>query len=161
MTSTTLERPDKFQIGRVFNNTFAVISRNIGLCVGLWRAVFRPAAILIRLWTLAADRRGSARQSRRRGRSHRDVFRHSWITIVAGFISFFLALLLQSALVRATIEDLNGQAADLWRLHQIAVRYLLPTLGIGCSSALVPASPCWRWWCGHHLWLGWSVSVPV
>ena len=64
------------------------------------------------------------------------MFRHSWITIVAVLVSFVFALLLQSALVRATIEDLSGKQPSFGDCIRIAVRYLLPTLGIGLLVAL-------------------------
>jgi hypothetical protein len=161
MTSTTLARLDKFQIGRVFNNTFAVIGRNIGLCIGLAALFSGLPAILIRLWTqlrIDAVLQGNPGAVA----DPAAMFRYSWITIVAGFLSFILALLLQSALVRATIEDLNGKRPSFGDCIQIAVRYLLPTLGIGLLvglgaglasiALLVP---------GIILWLGWSVAVPV
>lgn len=161
MASTTLERPEKFQIGRVFNNTFAVISRNIGLCVGLAALFSGLPALVIRMLT----------QPQMDAMLHGDpsamadpklMFRNSSVSIVAGLISFILALLLQSALVRATIEDLNGKQPSFGDCIQIAIRYLLPTLGIGLLvglgaglasiALLVP---------GIILWLGWSVAVPV
>ncbi|TIP97719.1 MAG: hypothetical protein E5X61_40330, partial [Mesorhizobium sp.] len=71
-------------------------------------------------------------------------------------------LLLQSALVRATIEDLNGKQPSVGDCIKIAVGCFLPTLGIGLLAVLgaglglilliVP---------GIILWLRWSVAVPV
>jgi len=51
MTSATFARPEKFQIGRVFNNSFAVIGRNLVLCVGLAFLFSGLPAIIIRLWS--------------------------------------------------------------------------------------------------------------
>ncbi|MGX5803925.1 hypothetical protein ACWGS9_22130 [Bradyrhizobium sp. Arg314] len=90
------------------------------------------------------------------------MFRNSYITVIAGLISFVCALLLQSALVRATIEDLNGKRPSFGDCIQMAIRFLLPTLaigllvglgaGLGLMLLIVP---------GIILWLGWSMAVPV
>ncbi|RJT37254.1 hypothetical protein D3227_18885 [Mesorhizobium waimense] len=160
MTSTTLERPEKFQIGRVFNNTFAVISRNIGLCVGLAALFSGLPAILIRLWT--QPQIDAVLQNPGAAADPAAMFGSPWITIIAGLMSFVLALLLQSALVRATIEDLNGKRPSFGDCIQIAIRFLLPTLAIGLlvgiGSALAMLALIVP---GIILWLGWSVSVPV
>ncbi|TKB39551.1 MAG: hypothetical protein E5W81_27170, partial [Mesorhizobium sp.] len=125
MASTTLERPEKFEIGRVFNNSFAVIGRNIGLCLGLALLFSGLPAIILRLWSqpqidavLQGDPGAAADPS-------------MMFTVIAGLLSFVFALLLQSALVRATIEDLNGKRPTFGDCIQIAIRNLLPTLGIG------------------------------
>ena len=161
MTTATLGRSGRFEIGRVFSNTFGVITRNIGLCVGLALLFSGLPALIIRLLT----------QPQIDAMVHQDpaamadpsaVFRNSYITIIAGLISFVCALLLQSALVRATIEDLNGKRPSFGDCIQIAIRFLLPTLaigllvglgaGLGLMLLIVP---------GIILWLGWSMSVPV
>ena len=161
MTTATLGGADKFRIGRVFNNSFAVLGRNIGLCLGLALLFSGLPALVIRMLTqpqidaiLQGDPGAAANPAA--------MFGNPWITISASLISFVLALLLQSALVRATIEDLNGKRPTFGDCIQIAVRFLLPTLGIGLLVALgaglasiallVP---------GIILWLGWSVAVPV
>jgi len=118
-------------------------------------------ALLIRLWTqpqidamMQRDAGAMADPSA--------MFRNSYITIIAGLLSFVCALLLQSALVRATIEDLNGKRPSFGDCIQIAIRFLLPTLaigllvglgaGLGLMLLIVP---------GIILWLGWSMAVPV
>jgi multisubunit Na+/H+ antiporter MnhG subunit len=161
MTSATFARPEKFQIGRVFNNSFAVIGRNVVLCVGLALLFSGLPTVVMQLWTesriqaIVAVDPGIAADPL-------FAFRNSWVSFVAIFVSSIFALLLQSALVRATIEDLNGKRPTFGDSLQIAVRFLLPTLGIGFLVALgsglamialvVP---------GIILWLGWSVSVPA
>ncbi|MBZ9869016.1 hypothetical protein LB515_26880 [Mesorhizobium sp. CA15] len=161
MTTATLGRPGRFEIGRVFSNTFGVIGRNLGLCVGLAALFSGLPALLIRLWTQPQI---DAMMQRDPGTMADPgaMFGNSYITIIAGLISFVCALLLQSALVRATIEDLNGKRPSFGDCIQIAIRFLLPTLGIGLLVGLgagiglmlliVP---------GIILWLGWSMSVPV
>lgn len=161
MTTATLGRPGRFEIGRVFSSTFGVIGRNIGLCVGLALLFSGLPALLIRLLTqphidamLQRDPSTMADPSA--------VFRNSYISVIAGLFSFICALLLQAALVRATIEDLNGKRPSFGDCIQIAIRFLLPTLaigllvgigaGLGLLLLIVP---------GIILWLGWSMSVPV
>jgi multisubunit Na+/H+ antiporter MnhG subunit len=161
MTSATFARPEKFQIGRVFNNSFAVIGRNVVLCVGLALLFSGLPTVVMQLWT---ESRMQAIVAVDPGIAADPLFafRNSWVSFVAIFVSSIFALLLQSALVRATIEDLNGKRPTFGDSLQIAVRFLLPTLGIGFLVALgsglamialvVP---------GIILWLGWSVSVPA
>ena len=161
MPTATLGRPGRFEIGRVFSSTFGVIGRNIGLCVGLALLFSGLPALLIRLLTqpqidamLQRDPSTMADPSA--------VFRNSYISVIAGLFSFICALLLQAALVRATIEDLNGKRPSFGDCIQIAIRFLLPTLaigllvgigaGLGLLLLIVP---------GIILWLGWSMSVPV
>ncbi|RWN56785.1 hypothetical protein [Mesorhizobium sp.] len=161
MVSTTLERPDKFRIGRVFNDSFAVISRNIGLYLGLALLFSGLPATVLRLWT-ESTLSGTALGDPTAVADPSMMFWNSSVGIAAGLVSFILSLLLQSALVRATIEDLNGKRPSFGDCIQIAIRYLLPTLGIGLLvvlgaglaslALLVP---------GIILWLGWSVAIPV
>ncbi len=156
-----MERPEKFQIGRVFNNCFAVIGRNIGLFLGLALLFSGLPALIFRLWSesriaamLKVDPKALTDGSM--------VFRNSTFSIVAVLVIVVLAFLLQSSLVRATIEDMNGKRPSFGDCIQIAIRYLLPTVGVGLLVALgagiasiallVP---------GIILWLGWSVAVPV
>ncbi|UVK37450.1 hypothetical protein LHFGNBLO_004493 [Mesorhizobium sp. AR10] len=162
MTSTTLERSEKFQIGRVFNNSFAVISRNIGLCLGLALLFSGLPAFVLQLWNQAHMESILADPNAIALADSNTVFRDSLISFAVAIIYFVLSLLLQSALVRATIEDLNGKRPAIGDCLRIALRCLLPTLGIGLLVALgsglaaiallVP---------GIILWLGWSVAVPV
>lgn len=161
MTTATLGQPGRFEIGRVFNITFGVITRNIGLCIGLALLFSGLPSLLIRLWT----------QPQVDAMLHRDpgsmvdpsaALSASYIGVVAGVVSFICALLLQSAFVRATIEDLNGKRVSFGDCVQIAIRFLLPTLAIGVLATMglsigfmlliVP---------GVILALGWSMSVPV
>lgn len=161
MTTATLGRPGRFEIGRVFNSTFAVIMRNIGLCVGLGLLFAGLPTLLIRLWTqpqMEAVMNGDPSAMA----DPNAVLRNSYLSILAGLISFVFTLLLQSSLVRATIEDLNGRRPSFGDSVQIAIRFLLPTLAIGLlvgiGSALAMIALIVP---GIILWLGWSMSVPV
>jgi hypothetical protein len=145
----------------VFNSTFGVITRNIGLCVGLALLFSGVPTFLFQLWS-DAHMAGLASGDPSGLNDPNAVMRDSVFTVVFALVYFMLSLLLQSALVRATIEDLNGKRPAFGDSVQIALRCLLPTVGIGILVAigvglasvalLVP---------GIILWLGWSVSVPV
>ncbi|MER8648988.1 MULTISPECIES: hypothetical protein [unclassified Mesorhizobium] len=161
MTSATFARPEKFQIGRVFNNSFSVIGRNVVLFVGLSVLFAGVPAVILRLWT---ESRMQALLTANPGAAADPalVFSNIWVTLPASFIASLFVLVLQSALVRATIEDLNGKRPTLGDCLQIAIRYFLPTLAIGLLvglgaglAALALLVP------GIILWLGWSVAIPV
>lgn len=163
MTSATLGRPGRFEIGRVFNTTFGVITRNIGLCVGLALIFSGVPAFLFQLWNETHVANLAAGDPSNLALNNPELaIRDSLLTVVFALVYFLLSLMLQSALVRATIEDLNGKKPDFGDSVQIAIQCLLPTIGIGILVALgaglasllllVP---------GIILWLGWSVSVPV
>ena len=161
MTTATLGQPGRFEIGRVFNNTFGVIGRNIGLCVGLAALFSGLPAFLIRLWQ-QPQLDAMLRHDPAAMPDPSAMFGNTAASVVGGLIAFVLALLLQAALMRATIEDLNGKRPSFGDCIQIAIRFLLPTLavgllvglgaGLGLILLIVP---------GIILWLGWSMSVPV
>jgi hypothetical protein len=161
MTTATLGQPGRFEIGRVFNSTFGVITRNIGLCVGLALLFSGLPALVIRM----------LQQPQIDAMLHRDptamadpnaMLRNSYISIIGGLVSFVLAMLLQSALVRATIEDLSGKRPTFGDCIGMAIVFLLPTVGIsllvGLASVIAMIALVVP---GIILWLGWSMSVPV
>ncbi|RUV75343.1 MAG: hypothetical protein EOR30_21475 [Mesorhizobium sp.] len=167
MVSTTLERPGKFRIGRVFNDSFAVISRNPGLLVGLAALFSGLPTLVFQLWALsrlapftAADPAASFDPSTL-GEPNL-MASYSAITIGFGLVSYILSLLLQASLVRATIEDLNGKQPSFGDCVAKAVSFLLPTFAIallvglgvvlGLMLLIVP---------GIMLALRWSVAVPA
>ena len=133
MTSLAQDRPEKFRIGRVFNDSFAVIGRNLGflaVVVGLFSTL---PALLYNLWNLsrvaAMVDPGSAGNAAAFETSAMEDY--SALSIVASLIIFVLALLVQAVLVRAAIEDLNGKRPVIGDCIQIALRSFFPTLGIG------------------------------
>ncbi|WP_244602729.1 glycerophosphoryl diester phosphodiesterase membrane domain-containing protein [Mesorhizobium delmotii] len=155
MVSTTLERPDKFRIGRVFNDSFAVISRNIGLCLGLAVLFSGLPTLLYQLWLwqwAIGTETGTPEFSAQR----------VIVTIFVVLASMVLAAILQATLVRAAIEDLSGKRPSMGDSLKMAIPLLLPVIGIavlvslgaglGFMLLIVP---------GIILWLRWSVAVPV
>ncbi|MBA1144831.1 hypothetical protein [Mesorhizobium neociceri] len=131
MTSLTQERPEKFRIGRVFSNSFAVIGRNLGflaVVVGLFSTL---PALLYNLWNLS--RVATMVNVRVGGNAFETSAMESYsaVSVIASLIIFVLALLVQAALVRGAIEDLNGKRPVIGDCIQIALRSFFPTLGIG------------------------------
>ncbi|RWM69770.1 MAG: hypothetical protein E5X83_22040 [Mesorhizobium sp.] len=162
MASMVLEQPDRFRIGRIFGASFAVIGRNPLLCLGL-------ALLFSGLPSLVFDLRMQAPETDIAVGDPEDaiiglgmVSRDSVITSEFLLMSFVLDLLLQSSLVRATIEDPNGKQPSIGDCIKIAIGCFLPTLGIGLLVVLgaglglillvIP---------GIILWLCWLVAVPV
>lgn len=155
MTSATFARPEKFQIGRVFNNSFSVIGRNVGLCLGLAVLFSGLPTFLYQLWiwnSATGIETGPPEFSGQR----------VMVTITAVVVSMALAAILQAALVRAAIEDLNGKRPSIGDCIGTAFSLLLPVIGIavlvslgmmlGLILLIIP---------GIILWIRWSVAVPV
>lgn len=130
MASTASARLEKFQIGRVFNNTFAVIDRNPGLMIALAALFLVLPAVALNLsnhWNggpngyIATPPLGAKWV----------IMSSSFLSLVLSLIYFVCALLFQSSLVQATIEDLNGKRPAIGDCIQIALRSIFPTLGVG------------------------------
>jgi uncharacterized membrane protein len=155
MTSAALTRPESFQIGRVFNNTFSVIRRNFLLCLVLALLFAGLPRLVLDLffWNPAGGLKATAQElSAQQAR----------LTILALLSSMVFSAILQAALVRAAIADLNGKRPSIGDCFGTALYLILPVVGVAVLVALglvlglmllvVP---------GIILWLRWSVSVPV
>jgi uncharacterized membrane protein len=167
MTSTALERPDKFRIGRVFNDSFAVIGRNAVLCLGLAALFSGLPTLAYQLWALSrlAPITGTDPDASFDSSTFGEpnfMADYSAISIGFGLVSYILSLLLQASLVRATIEDLNGKQPSFGDCIAKAISLFLPTfaiallvglgVGLGFLLLIVP---------GIMLALRWSVAVPA
>lgn len=160
MSMASYDRPAAFRIGRVFGDTFSVLGRNLGLCFGLAVIFSGIPSFLYQLWsqgqveaTLTAAEGGVPPQ-----------FDPGSIgTGLGAFLIYMvLASILQSALVRATIEDLNGKQPTFSDSISRAIAVLLPIIGlsilvylglmIGFMLLVIP---------GIYLMLRWSVAIPV
>ena len=160
MTMASFDRPAAFRIGRVFGDTFSVLGRNLLLCIGLAAIFSGIPTFLYQLWTLnevqSAVTAGEAGVP--------PAFDPSAIVVGLGAFLIYLvfASILQAALVRATIEDLNGQQPTFADSLSRAVAVLLPIIGLsiliylgmalGFMLLIVP---------GIILFLRWSVAIPV
>jgi hypothetical protein len=129
MASITSGRPEKFSIGRVFSNTFSVIGRSFGpliAIVGLFTTL--PALIYNYSnfrWMANLGAGGVA------GMERSELANYGFFSLIAVLVIFILAFLAQAALVRVTVEDLNGKRPAIGDCIQMALRSFLPALGIG------------------------------
>lgn len=123
-----------FQIGKVINDTFAVTGRNVGLWVVLALIFSAVPAIILQL-AIVAPLTGSLTTAGPLTDPNM-IAATSWTAGLAGLISFLLALLLQSALIRGTIEDLSGKRPSLGDCISTAISVLVPVLGFAILAAL-------------------------
>ncbi|TIU79521.1 MAG: hypothetical protein E5W06_27370, partial [Mesorhizobium sp.] len=159
MTSAALVRQEKYQIGRVFNNTFSVIGRNIVLCVGL-AALFSGLPQLVTQLVRLNSHPGNPANFAKAITNYKLGFIIGTAVIVILYLAF--AVLLQSSLVRVAIEDMNGKKPTFGDSIATAIRFLLPTVAIGLLVALgVGAASIALLVPGIILGLGWSVAIPV
>lgn len=139
---------ETLDIGRVIQQLFAVLRRNL-VTFGVLALILTglPAAVLSLLHTEVKDT-GSAT---------------GWAWIVStGLISAVAGLVLQGALIYATIRDLNGRPIRVADGLAIGMHNLLPLLGVsvvyciavalGCILLVVP---------GVMIGVAWAVAVPV
>jgi uncharacterized membrane protein len=160
MTAVSFDRSASFRIGRVFGDTFGVLGRNFGLCVGLAVVFSGIPSFFYQLWT---QRKVESAFTAVEGGAPAEFDPSSIFAGVGVFLVYMvLASLLQAALVRATIEDLNGQQPTFGDSISRAISVLLPIIGlsilvylgvmIGFILLIIP---------GIYLVLRWSVAVPV
>ena len=151
MASTTSGLAERFRIGLGFHDSLSVIGRNPVLCVGLaliFSGLPRFAIQFLVLKRIVHFTRYSPQ--------------HIAFAVTAALVAMILAAVLQAALVRVTIEDLNGKRPTLGDSLAVAISFLPPTIGVallatfgaafGLLLLIVP---------GVILFLRWSVAVPV
>ncbi|PSJ50322.1 glycerophosphoryl diester phosphodiesterase membrane domain-containing protein [Kumtagia ephedrae] len=162
MSMASYDRPAAFRIGRVFGDTFNVLGRNLGLCIGLAAIFSGLPTFLYQLWT--GNQVEAALVSAETGTPSPPEFGASFI--LAGLVGFIIYMvltsILQAALVRTTIEDLNGEKPTFADSLSRALAVLLPIIGlsllmylgitIGFMLLIIP---------GLYLLVRWSAAVPV
>lgn len=162
MTMASYDRPASFRIGRVFGDTFSVLGRNFGLCIGLAVIFSGIPTFLYQLWT--GSQVDVALLSAETGAAPPPAVGATFA--LAGVVFFIiymvLASILQAALVRATIEDLNGQRPTFGDALGRGIAVLLPiiglsilmylAIGIGFALLIIP---------GIYLLVRWSAAVPA
>lgn len=160
MTVASYDRPAIFRIGRVFGDTFNVFGRNFGLYIGL-SLIFSGLPTFIYQLVIGSQAQ-AAIASAETGAPQ--VF--GTASFVAGAVFFLVYLVLslvqQAALVRATIQDLNGQQPTFSDALGRAIIFLLPIfgltlvlwicIGVGLMLLIVP---------GLYLAVRWSAALPV
>jgi hypothetical protein len=162
MAVATSQAGGRFDIGRVFSNTFSVMGRNIGLWLGL-ALIFSAIPTLVLQYVILSPLTGGGDLTDPNLSADPSFLWKYYVGTFAGIlISLVLSSLLSSSLIRATIEDMSGRTPSIGDCIKTALAVLLPTIGvglvvgiavmIGLALLIVP---------GIILWLRWSVSVPV
>jgi hypothetical protein len=155
MSFAAPERADRFRIGRVLNDSFAVIRRNPVLCLGLGIVLYALPRFALSFWyveaTAASGSAGLALLSQYR------------MLVIASLLFYVgVIVILQTALIRAAIVDMQGEkpspgdclSVALVLFFPILLTSLVVTLAIilGLVLLIVP---------GILLLLRWVVAVPV
>src|SRR3954463_7547273 len=148
MSTTSISAPH-LDVGRVMQQTFAVIGRNF--------AVFALLAVCFAgIPSLLA---GLARLGFVQEKASNAAF---VMGIAVAFVQFMGTYVLQGALTHGTIADLNGRKASFTACLATGLRYALPLLGLGIVTVIALAFgflllifPAVMLMCA------WSVSVPA
>jgi hypothetical protein len=130
MASIASGRPEKFRIGQVFSNTFSVIGRSFGPLAAIIGLFSAAPTLIYNFWNLTQ----LARMREAVGASafeRPDMARLAAVSAIAGLMFLVLSFLAQAALVRLTVDDLNGRRPAVGDCVQIALRRFFPMLGIG------------------------------
>lgn len=159
MSVASYDRPAIFRIGRVFGDTFNVFGRNFGLYIGL-SLIF--AGIPNFLYQLLIGSQVEASVQTNGAPPPSFVITALFGALVFFLIYMALSSVLQAALVRATIQDLNGQQPTFADALSRGIALLLPvvglsivmSLGIGLAGILLVIP-------GLYLLIRWSAAVPV
>jgi uncharacterized membrane protein len=155
MSSVTLNAGDRFRIGRVLNDSFAVIRRNPVLCLGLGVLLYAAPRFAFSLWYASATF-GS-------GSTPQLFFSQHVMLVIAGVLLYVCVIaILQTTLIRAAIVDMRGERPSLAdclgvafaMFFQVLLTSLVVTLAImlGLVLLVVP---------GILLLLRWAVAIPV
>jgi hypothetical protein len=149
-----MDQRDRLRIGRVFNESFAVVARNLLLCLGLGAALHALPRFAAWLWYVKSGAGLLSFQS--------FLTQHPFISILAVPLYLFLIAILQTSVLRATIVDLRGERPGFSDCFGFALALLFPILGlsllatisvaIGLVLLIVP---------GILLILRWAVAMPV
>jgi hypothetical protein len=161
MASIASGRLEKFSIGRVFSNTFSVIARSFGslaMIVGLFTAL---PALIYNFWNFS--RIASFGAGGAAGLEQAALANYGITSMIAALVIFVLALLAQAALVRATVEDLNGKRPAIGDCIQVALRSFLPAIGIGIIAffAMVLAGGVMALFGSLIPFLGWLIGLAI
>ncbi|TIV98483.1 MAG: hypothetical protein E5V85_11175 [Mesorhizobium sp.] len=154
VASTAPSAPDRFQIGGVFYDSFAVLGRDPVLFVGLGAVFYALPRFAAWLWYVNS---GAAQLSF-------EAFVSEHVTIVLLGLPLYLLVtaVLQTSVIRATIVDLRGEKPAFADCFGVALALSFPILGVSLLATLgiivglllliVP---------GILLVLRWAVALPV
>lgn len=152
----SLERAERFRIGRVLHDSFAVIRRNLVLCVGLGIVLYAVPRFALSLWYVKAIVGNE--------KIPLGVFVSQHVTLAIAGLLFYVGVIaiLQTALTRAGVVDMQGGTPGVSDCLGVALALFFPILltslvvtlafMLGLFLLIVP---------GILLLVRWSVAVPV
>jgi hypothetical protein len=145
--SMTGEATGKLDIGRVIQELFSVLGRNLATFAVLAVILTGVPSLLVGLVQVNFIEHGQA---------------INWQTMLGGVVAGLAGLILQGTVIYGTVTDLNGRRATLAECLSIGLSSFLPLLGIGILMGfaialgfvllIVP---------GVMLACAWCVAVPV
>lgn len=155
MSSVVPERADRFRIGRVLNDSLAIIRRNPVLCLGLGLVLYAVPRFALSFWYVEATFSS--------GMAGFALLSQHWILVIAGLLFYVgVVVILQTALIRAAIVDMQGAKPFVGDCLGVALALFFPVLltslvvtlaiMLGLVLLIVP---------GILLLLRWAVAVPV
>jgi hypothetical protein len=138
-----------FEIGRTVSTTFGVISRNLPTLVGLSFLIFLPSL----LFSLYNGTTNAVLAGQKNG----------WIFAAAAFVlQIACTYLLQAAVVRCAITDLNGERPSFGQALSSGLGLIVPVviisvlylagISVGMALLIIP---------GLMLAIAWLVAIPV
>lgn len=123
--------PPRFEITRVLSRTAGAISRNAVLFVGLALVLGGLPHLIV-----ALARQGLSPPDP----THLSFVSQDWgSTFLATIVAGLSGILLQAALINATVADLNNRHASLGDCFATALRHLLPLIVLGIVSGILTA----------------------
>jgi hypothetical protein len=117
-----------FDIGRVIQRTFGVIGRNFVPFLLLTLLFKTVPAVVIGFWSVTEQKAALA---------NNDAFGTAFsaqnilIGVVSAIVGVLSLFVLQAALLRGTLADLNGRRASLGDMLSTGLRFFFPLLGLG------------------------------
>jgi hypothetical protein len=137
----------KLEIGRVISETFAVLGRNFSTFAVLAVILVGIPAISVGFLQMNFLKAGSL---------------FSLSTVLGGIVAAVASLILQGAIIYATISDMNGRRASVPESLGVGLRSALPVLGVGIVMYLgIMAGTVLLIVPGLMLMTAWIVCVPV
>jgi hypothetical protein len=129
---TTAVVGDRFDIGRVISRTFGVLGRNAPAFI--LAAMLLSAAPHVILAFVSLTLRPSGGSFSLAGAAV--ALGSGLLSLLTTLVALVAAVLLQGALIFATVSDLNGRRPSFEEMLQVALRVALPLIGVGLLVGL-------------------------
>ncbi|MBC6981876.1 hypothetical protein [Caulobacter sp. 17J80-11] len=158
MVAVTADGVGRFDMGRVVQRTFSVLSRNLTVFIGLALVLSILPQVLFALFTyakvMAAAQSGVADPGAMLGAIPK--------MMLGMVVAMICGAVLQTALVHGTVADLNGKPVTFGAALSTGLNRLLPVIGLALLSALaIGAASMLLIVPGVILAVLWCVATPV